>query len=190
MERFDVSYMVLNGGKCHYMCLWKATENAKFSFDGNTYSKEEKILGIIFDNDLLFYDHIKEVCKKASQEPAVLSHLAHYLEPEERRLIFNPITKAQFTYCPLVWMFYCRTSNNLINKTHERSFGLILNDHESSFVEALRKNNDVINHQRNIQILLTEAFKENKSLAPPIMEGMFNAKPNNENLRYFQELVT
>ena len=41
------------------MCLGKATENTKFSFDGNTYvnSKEEKILGIIIDNDLFFDSH-------------------------------------------------------------------------------------------------------------------------------------
>ena len=60
-EWFNVDYMVsvLNADKCPYMCLDKATENTKISFDGNTYvnSKEEKILGIIIDNDFFFDSH-------------------------------------------------------------------------------------------------------------------------------------
>ena len=31
------------------------------------------------------------------------------------------MVKSQFNYCPLVWMFRSRQSNNLINKIHERS---------------------------------------------------------------------
>ena len=77
--------------------------------------------------------------------------------------------KSQFTYCPLVWMFCSRTSNNLINETHERSLRLILNDHESSFVEV-RNDNDITYHQKSIQILLTEAFKTTKNIALPILE--------------------
>ena len=66
--------MVLNADKCHYMCLGKATENVKFSFDGNTCvnSKEEKVLGIIIDNDLLFYSHVKKVCKDFPKTSSVI----------------------------------------------------------------------------------------------------------------------
>ena len=87
-------------------------------------------------------------------------------------------------------MFCFRTSNNLINKTQERSLRLILNDLEKCFVEVFRENNDITNHQRKIQISLTDAFKTTKNLSASIMEDMFNAKPNNYNLRNFQELVT
>ena len=83
-----------------------------------------------------------------------------------------------------------RTSNNVINKTQKRSLRLILNEREISFADLLRDNNDLPNHQRNIQILLTEVFKTTKNLALPIMEGMFNARPNNYSVRIFQELVT
>ena len=79
MECFDVNYVVLNSDKCHCICLGKDTEHARFSFDGNTSvnRKEEKLLGIIIDNDLSFDTHIKEVCKKASQKLATLSHSAN-----------------------------------------------------------------------------------------------------------------
>ena len=81
-------------------------------------------------------------------------------------------------------MFYSRTSNNLVNKTHQCSLRLILDDRESNFGELLRKNNDIAIDQGNIQMLLTEVFKTAK-----VMEGIFNVKPNNYNLRNFQELV-
>lgn len=84
--------------------------------------------------------------------------------------------RSQFTYCPLVWMFCSRTSNNLIYKTHECSLRLSLNDRESSFVEIFLENKDISDHLRNV--------------TPLIMEGMFNTRPNNYNWRTFQELVT
>ena len=64
------NYMVLNIGKCHFMCLGKNTENETFIFKDTIMnnSKEEKILGVTIDNRLTFRSHITELCKKASQK--------------------------------------------------------------------------------------------------------------------------
>ena len=75
-------------------------------------------------------------------------------------------------------------------KAFSVSLRLILHEYGSSFVELFPENNDITNHHRNIQILLTEVFKTIKNLDPPIIEGMFNARPSNYNSRNFQELVT
>ena len=66
---------------------------------------------------------------------------------------------------------------------HECSLRLILNNHESSFVELLWETNNIPNHKRNSQVLLTGVFKATKNLAPPIMEDMFNGRPNTYNSR-------
>ena len=47
----------------------------------------------------MFDSHVKEVYKIAFQKLAALSPLANYLDPEERKLIFNFMIKSQFTYC-------------------------------------------------------------------------------------------
>ena len=62
--------MVLNIGKCHFMCLGKNTENETFIFKDTIMnnSKEEKILGFSIVNRLTFRSHITELCKKASQK--------------------------------------------------------------------------------------------------------------------------
>ena len=52
---------------------------------------KKKKIGISIDNALLLDSRIKEVCKKASQKLGVLSRLVNYLEPEERKLIFNSL---------------------------------------------------------------------------------------------------
>ena len=158
---FYKNYMVLNAGKCHFMCPGNNAENKALLFHNILLenSKEQKILGVIIDNKLNFKSHRSEFCKKAYQKIAALSRLSSYLRNSEKKLIFNSIIKSQFSYCPLVWMFGSRTSNNMINKIHERSLRIILNDYSSNFKILLENNNDLSNHHRNTQALLTEVFK-------------------------------
>ena len=87
-------------------------------------------------------------------------------------------------------MFCSRTSNNMINKLHERSLRIILNDYSSDFNILLENNNDICNHHRNIQALLIEVFKMKNELAPPIMESILNKIFNTYNLRNFQKFAT
>ena len=51
---FYEKYLVLNSGKCHFMCLGQNTVNETFTYDNIEMknSKEEKILGVIIDNKL------------------------------------------------------------------------------------------------------------------------------------------
>ena len=130
-------------------------------------SKEQKILGVTIDNKLTFKSHIKNLCKKASQKIGALSRLSNHLNDSQKRLILNSIVKSQFSYCPLVWMFCSRTSNDTISKVHERGLRVIINDHISDFETFLQNDNDVCSHHRNIQTLLIEIFKIKKGFAPP-----------------------
>ena len=83
-------------------------------------------------------------------------------------------------------MFCSRTSNN-INKRHERSLRIVLNDYSSNFNILLENNNDISNHHRNIQALLIEVFNMKNELAPPIMELILKKRFSTYNLSNFQE---
>ena len=141
-EWFFENYMVLNAGKCHFMCLGKNTENETFSFKDTitNSSKEEKILGVIIDNRLTFSSHIRELCKKASQKISALSRISSQLNDSEKTLLFNAVVKSQFNFCPLIWMFCSRAPNNMINRVHKRTLRVILVDDLSDF-ESLLQNN-------------------------------------------------
>ena len=114
---------------------------------------KKKNLCVAIGNKLNFKNQIIELCKKASQKIAALSRFSSHLHNSEKKLIFNSIIKS-FSYCPLAWMFCSRTSNNMINKLHQRSLRIILNDYSSDFNILLENNYEICNHHRNIQALL------------------------------------
>ena len=99
------------------MCFGNDIENDDSIFDRLKLpsSCEEKILGAIIDNELKFDPHIKGICKKAAQKLGVLNRISSLSDPEKKRIVFIAVMKSHFNYCPLIWMFSSRRSNNLIN---------------------------------------------------------------------------
>ena len=77
----------------------------------------------------------------------------------KRKLLLNAFFKAQFSYCPLVWMCYGPLINNKINRLRERYFRIIYNDKTSPFAELLAKDESVTIHTINFKILANEIFK-------------------------------
>ena len=73
-------------------------------------------------------------------------------------------------------MFRSRTSNNMINKIHERALRLILNDHTIYFDTLSQNNNDTCNHYKNIQTLIAEIYKIKNNPNPPIMALCFKGE--------------
>ena len=77
----------------------------------------------------------------------------------------------------------------MINKIHERTLRLILNDHTSNTDTLLQNNNDTCNHHRNIQTLMAEIYKIKNNLNPPVMDFIFERRNNTYNPRNFQEFA-
>ena len=183
--------MVLNPDKCHYMCLGSNVDGTE-EFNSLSYkisnSKEEKMLGIVIDRNLKFENHIDSICRKASQKLSALNRISPYLDINKRKIIYNSMIKSQFSYCPLVWMFCSRKSNNKINQIHERALRLSFNDNHSDFNSLLENNNETTIHYRNIQILVTEIYKVMNGIAPPIMDSLFRVREVDYNLRNIRTL--
>ena len=127
------------------------------------------------------------MCKKAPQKLGVLNRISSLLDPKKKSLVFNVVIKSQFNFCPLIWMFSSRRSNNLINRTHERSLRTVYNDTSSTFQELLQRNGSVSTHHKNIQTLATEVFKVVNNICPPIMKTFFDFWENKCIIRKFQE---
>ena len=54
---------------------------------------------------LSFYDHVTDICKKASKELAVLKRLGRFLTKLGELTIYNSFIVSNFNYCPLAWQF-------------------------------------------------------------------------------------
>ena len=98
--------------------------------------------------------------------------------------------KSQFNYCPLILMFCLWPSNSLINEVHERGLRLTCRDETKDFQQILKEQNEITIRRRNLQVLMTEVYKIVNSIAPPIMNSLFQFRYNTNNIRNFQEIYT
>ena len=91
--------------------------------------------------------------------------------------------ESQFAYCPLVWMFCSKKSNNRINQIHERALRLVYKDSTSTFEELLIKDDSVTIHQKNIRLLAVELYKIKNNLSTEIMNRLLEPRNIQYNLR-------
>ena len=184
---FFENYMILDPGKCYFMCIGKNVSDSELLNlnDLNLKNcKEVEVLGITIDRNLNFKGYIKNICRKAGQKLSALLRISSHINTDKKSLLYKSMIKSQFAHCPLVWMFCFRQSSNLINKVHERALKLIYQDN-SNFEVLLEKQHDFSIHQRNLQVLMTEIYKILNGIAPPIMNSLFTFRLNQHNLTDF-----
>ena len=73
-------------------------------------------------------------------------------------------------------MFYSRTTNNKINKLHERALRLVYDDYVPVFEGLLEKDNSFIVHYCNIQTLCIELYKVFSGQSQTIFSDLFKRK--------------
>ena len=176
---FYENFMILNSGKFHFMSIGKDTRDEDVFYYENLTLKndnEEDILGVTIDRKLTFYRHIKKMCRKADQKLSVLLRLSPYLDTNKRKSIHTTMVKSQLNYCPLVWMFCPRRSNNLIDKLQERALRITYSNQLTDFKSLVSNHNETTIHQRNLQVLMTEIYKIINHIAPPIMSSLFEIR--------------
>ena len=80
--------MILNVGKCHYMCMGKdVCENETLQISSRQKiinSKEIEIFEITLDQKLSFHQHIKSICKEVYQKLCASLGIPLYLEDKKR----------------------------------------------------------------------------------------------------------
>ena len=135
-----------------------------------------------------FNNHIKNIYRKADHKLMALLRISPYLDQGKKVLLYKSMIKSQFNYCPLVWIFCSRQSNNLINRLHERGLRLTYRNKPIKNVNRYYggKNETKI-HQKNVQVLMTEVYKIVNGTAPPIMNSLFNFRAN---IRNFLQIFT
>ena len=179
---FRENHMKANADKCHLLVSSNESCTAKIADFSIKNSTEEKLLGVKFDSNLSFENHVTSLCKKASQKLHALARISHYMDLNKRRNLMKAFITSQFSYCPLIWMFHSRSLNNEINRIHERSLRLVYQNN-LSFSELLDLDNSVTVHQKNLQVLVTEIYKVKNGIAPDIMNDIFELQNPSYNLR-------
>ena len=133
-------------------------------------SKQKRWIKV--DAKLNFNEHLNNIISKVSRKVNALSRAVPYMRVSKRKILLNSFFNSQFSYCPLIWMFYSRIMNNEINWLRERRMWLIYKDKTSSFEELLEQDKSVLILTRNLQMLTTEMFKVYRSMFPPIFNEL------------------
>ena len=183
---FD-NFLVLNPDKCYFMTLGLGKTCHDFKFENVVikYKEQEKILGVIIDNELNFQPHIDSICKKANQKLNALFRVSNFMTVEKLNLLVNSFIRSQFSYCPLIWMFCNRTSMQKINRIQERCLRLSQNDYTTNTNDLFVYTNEISTHQRCINFLLVEVYKVLNGLSPDIMKDVFLVQNYSYNLRSY-----
>ena len=102
-----------------------------------------------------------------------MSRLSKLLPFDKRRCLIIAFVMSQFSFSPLISMFYDRGLNNKINALHYRALKIIYRDNELSFDEILREDGSVTIQHKNIQLLAIELYKVKQGIAPSFMNDIF-----------------
>ena len=185
LKWFEDNNMKMNAGKCHLFVSGNKHEHmwAKIGDDQIWESRIVKFLGIAIENELKFDAYISKVSKKAQRKLTVLTRIKKYLDFNKLRLLFKTFFDSHFKYYTLTWMFYSRTTNNKINKLHERALRIVYDDHVSTFEEFLEKDNSFTVRHYNIQTFCVELYKVFSGQSQTIFSNLFERKNINYNLR-------
>jgi len=177
---FENNFMKLNTDKCHLLVSGHKFEHVFLKVGEDTIweSDKVKLLGITIDKELKFDEHVSHICLKANQKLSVLSRMCNFLSLEKRRIIYKSFIESQFKYCPLVWFFHSRTSNNRINKLHERALRLVYGDYNSTFETLLEKDNSFTIHFKSIQKLAIEIYKCLNGMSVSDIKDLFPINTN------------
>ena len=77
-----ICYLMIFGGKSDEVSVKIGEANVK-------ESKEGKLLGIIFAQTLSFKQHVKTLCKNASQKRHALARISCYMEMEKLKQVMQ-----------------------------------------------------------------------------------------------------
>ena len=174
LEWFRDNFMTLNADKCHLLFSGHKHEQMFASLSDETIWEENavKLLGILIDSNLTFNDHLKVICKKASQKLTAISRFSHILSEDKRIILLKTFFESQFNYCPLIWMFCSKTINRKIDRLHERALRLAYKDYVSNFHELLEKDKSVTIHNRNLRALVIEMYKIHHKISPSFIREL------------------
>ena len=116
--------MQRNLSKYQAIAMEKLKASIEFCCENTTIPNCEEIelVGITMDNKLKFEKHIAKICRKVSQQTAVLKRMRNILPFETRSKIYMCFIAPHFKYCSETWHFCNKTTAAKLEKvTNVRS---------------------------------------------------------------------
>ena len=140
--------------------------------------RKVKLLGTTIDEKLTFTKHIANISSLANNKLRVLTRIRIFLSTRQAKYLSEAhiisAFKLRYYYCPLIWIFCNKTSNNQINKIRKRTMRLVNDMEDENLEDLLLKDNSWNVNENKIHTLLTEIYKSINTLRPPTMRDFYN----------------
>ena len=175
MNSFKSNSMVRNPHKFQIMFLGhNIKEPVVMYINGISINSTDKVklLGVTIDKQLNFNEYIKNICNTANNKGNALSQ-DKTLHRQTQRLLCYAYILSHCNYCPLIWMFYSKTRNVLVNRTYKRAVRVAYENKHLSLEELLVVVGNVNIHVKNIWILMMQIFKNLMHINPEFMWDIF-----------------
>ena len=94
--------MKANPGKSHVLLSSNITRVAPFDNVQITSCLREKLLGITFDSELKFEEHISKICNIVNKKVDAPHRIANHMSLDKRKRFLKAFIESQFSYCSLI----------------------------------------------------------------------------------------
>ena len=160
--------------------------------ESNIYEQDKvELLWITIDNKFTFQYHLEEKLKKANSKLAILKINQSYLSFQQNKIVLSSFVHSQLSYAPLVWMFHSKEMEHKMNIVQTKALRILYDEPDMAFIDLLKKDNAFSNHEKNIQILLTEMFKAKNNIEPSLLKKILEKSdyqgPNLRTSKYFKK---
>ena len=186
---FHFNCMKANPDKFQAIAIGKRTfeKSPVFELKGSIFIECEdvvKLLGIDIDYQLKFDKHVNNLCRKASQQLAVLKRIGKHLCHLSKLTIFHTFILSHFNFCPLAWHFCNSGNTKKLEKVQERALRFIYSDYISDYNTLLEKAHVSSLHVKRLRTMALETFKIVNKLSPPILQDLVHKKDTKYSFRY------
>ena len=181
------NYLMVNPNKFQFMKIKPRNDKEQATMSVNSQNIKStddiKILGVNFDEHLVFTKHISELCKKASQRVGVLSRLRNLIPTEAKLLLYKVSIMPHLTYCHLIWHF-CRTSDSRkVERIQERALRIVFNTHSDDYGSLLKRAKLPSLYNRRLQDIAILMYKVKHGMVPSFISDIFSVKSSKYSLR-------
>ena len=140
-DKWQLSF-IINVDKCKVLHIGKKNTNYVYSMRSGDYVSEiesvqtEKDLGVRFDNELRFSDHIKEICQKGFQR--IIRRTFTYMDENTFLTLYKSLVCPVLEYCSTVWSTYYKKDSERIEKVQRKATKLVCTIKDWDYPERLK----------------------------------------------------
>ena len=139
-------------------------------------SSNEKILGIIIDENLVWNGHYQYISKKIASSLWLLSQIKSFLSVDDKLLFYNAYIRPHLEYCSVIWGNSTNVNIQKMTKLQRRACKLILGD-EYTHLDEARDNLKILSFDEIVFLNKEKVmYKIANNIAPSYLINLFQMR--------------